>query len=293
MTGLRLKRLLAILGLLFTTELVYAQNKLPTVTLSVSSTNAILQAGSYVGFTAHAADEDGQVQKVELYRNGFLLQEIPNNSIEWVVVLPGINNFQAAAYDNLSAKGDSEVITILGNPLPSVTLTEPSTSLILYSTNEIVEVRGTAADSGGYISEVRLLENGKAIAADLQAPYEFLYKPANYGSFTLQLEAVDNNGAIQTSQSRTAQYVRVNDNLELSIPVNTGAQLLLRASNIGATHQKGEPQHAGVPGGKSIWWAWRAGSSGTVTIGTQGSDFDTVLGVYTNRALQGLTVTNL
>jgi hypothetical protein len=293
MTGQTLQRLLAVLALLFTSQLIHSQNKPPTVTLSVSSTNAILQAGSYVGFTAHAADEDGQVQKVELYRNSSLLQEIPNNSIEWAVVLPGINRFYALAYDNLSAQSYSEIITITGNPPPTVTLTEPSAPLIHYSTNEIVVVRGTASDSGGSILEVRLLENGKAIAADLQAPYEFLYKPTNFGSFSLQLEAVDNHGATQTSQSRTVQYVRVNDNLELTIPINTGAKQILLGSNTGATHQKGEPQHAAVPGGKSIWWAWRAGSSGTVTIETLGSDFDTVLAVYTNRALQGLTVTNL
>jgi hypothetical protein len=44
----------------------------------------------------------------------------------------------------------------------------------------------------------------------------------------------------------------------------------------------GEPDHAGAAGGKSVWWAWRPTVTGTVTIDTFGSDFDTVLGVYTN-----------
>jgi hypothetical protein len=53
--------------------------------------------------------------------------------------------------------------------------------------------------------------------------------------------------------------------------------------------QAGEPAHAGCPAARSVWWTWSAPYGGTVTLGTLGSDFDTVLAVYTGSALTGLT----
>jgi len=59
--------------------------------------------------------------------------------------------------------------------------------------------------------------------------------------------------------------------------------------NTGATVEVGEPKHAGQTGGRSAWWIWTAPSSGTLTVTTQTSTFDTLLGVYTGSALQSLT----
>ena len=49
-------------------------------------------------------------------------------------------------------------------------------------------------------------------------------------------------------------------------------------SNVAATAQPGEPTHAGVGGGSSVWWRWEAPQSGTATLSTFGSDFDTRAG---------------
>src|SRR6266446_9640847 len=42
----------------------------------------------------------------------------------------------------------------------------------------------------------------------------------------------------------------------------SGTNLLVTGSNIGATGEVGEPMHAGVDGGKSVWWSWTAPFSG-------------------------------
>src|SRR5439155_1190198 len=60
-------------------------------------------------------------------------------------------------------------------------------------------------------------------------------------------------------------------------------------SNSGATKEAGEPAHNGNAGGKSIWYRWTAPSSGTATIDTIGSAFDTLLAVYTGTAVSALT----
>lgn len=54
-------------------------------------------------------------------------------------------------------------------------------------------------------------------------------------------------------------------------------------SNVGANKQggrPGEPNHGGNLGGASVWWTWTATASGQTTIDTEGSDFNTLLGVY-------------
>ncbi len=60
-------------------------------------------------------------------------------------------------------------------------------------------------------------------------------------------------------------------------------------SNVGATKESGEPNHAGNAGGASIWYRWVATATAPVTIDTSGSSFDTLLGVYTGSAVNQLT----
>ena len=60
-------------------------------------------------------------------------------------------------------------------------------------------------------------------------------------------------------------------------------------SNVGATSEPGEPVHAGVGGGASVWWQWTASASLVTTIDTFGSNFDTVLAVYTGNTVNALT----
>jgi subtilisin family serine protease len=60
-------------------------------------------------------------------------------------------------------------------------------------------------------------------------------------------------------------------------------------SNVGGSKEPGEPNHAGNSGGKSVWWKWTAPTSGPWAISTAGSNFDTILGVYTGAAVNALT----
>ena len=55
-----------------------------------------------------------------------------------------------------------------------------------------------------------------------------------------------------------------------------------------ATQEGSEPVHAANTGGRSIWFRWQPIASGVVTATTAGSDFDTILAVYTGRSLTNL-----
>ncbi len=74
----------------------------------------------------------------------------------------------------------------------------------------------------------------------------------------------------------------------IDIPVVSGSAKLT-GYNTNATKEPGEPQHADDPGGRSVWWKWTAPGPRRVTLITQGSIFDTTLGVYTGTAVSALT----
>lgn len=59
--------------------------------------------------------------------------------------------------------------------------------------------------------------------------------------------------------------------------------------NYNATAETGEPLHAGIVGGRSVWWQWTAPATGTLALDTNGSDFDTLLGLYSGTAVSALT----
>jgi hypothetical protein len=60
-------------------------------------------------------------------------------------------------------------------------------------------------------------------------------------------------------------------------------------SNAEATKEAGEPAHAGDPGGASVWYRWTAARDGQAAFSTCGSEFDTVLAVYTGTTVGSLT----
>ncbi|NDC52713.1 MAG: hypothetical protein EBZ74_00120 [Planctomycetia bacterium] len=82
--------------------------------------------------------------------------------------------------------------------------------------------------------------------------------------------------------------VVANDGFADAIVLN-GASAASSGTNVGATREAGEPNVLGVSGGRSVWWAWTAPTTGSVQIDTIGSTFDTTLGIYTGTTVSGLS----
>jgi Ca2+-binding RTX toxin-like protein len=88
----------------------------------------------------------------------------------------------------------------------------------------------------------------------------------------------------------SAELVPPNDNFDDAVSLEpTGG--FARANNVNGTAEIGEPSHAGIPGGKSIWYTWTAPLDGSIphVAFLAGGDFDTLLGVYTGSAVNALT----
>ncbi len=99
------------------------------------------------------------------------------------------------------------------------------------------------------------------------------------GSFWLQLSAFcfQSQGAVANDRFSNAQVI-------------TGSTGSTTGSNTSASKEQGEPDHAGNPGGSSIWYRWTAPTTGPYSFNTFGSPFDTLLAVYTGSSVGALTV---
>ena len=78
-----------------------------------------------------------------------------------------------------------------------------------------------------------------------------------------------------------------NDNFANRLAI-IGTNVTLRGTNVSASKEPGEPNHAGVAGGQSVWWTWTAPASGWTTFKSSGN-FSMLLGVYTGDAVAALT----
>ena len=112
-------------------------------------------------------------------------------------------------------------------------------------------------------------------------------------TYYYQVAAYNSAGA-----SSATPYATVNTPAAVVGPANnnfanrttmSGTSATVTGTNVNATKETGEPNHAGFTGGKSVWWTWTAPNSGAVQIDTIGSSFDTILGVYTGSGVSALT----
>jgi len=80
-----------------------------------------------------------------------------------------------------------------------------------------------------------------------------------------------------------------NDNFANGMTV-TNAPFTFSEFNDCATKEPLEPNHAGDPGGHSVWYDWTPRADQTAVVNTKRSDFDTLLAVYTGSNYLGLTL---
>ncbi len=108
------------------------------------------------------------------------------------------------------------------------------------------------------------------------------------------LLAVDTHGGVKDSVILTmidflpCGVYGLNDTFAAA-GVLTGSADTASGCNRFTSKEPGEPDHALNPGGASVWYQWTAPANGTATIDLAGSDFDTLLGVYTGNAPNALT----
>ncbi len=127
----------------------------------------------------------------------------------------------------------------------------------------------------------------------IRATLDFSLGSLPPGTHTLRIVAdagnvIAESNEIDNDYTKTIFVRPANDNFvnAQTLAGNFGTVL---GTNVTCTKETGEPNHAGNAGGASAWYQWTPTASGTATIDTFGSDFDTIVGVYTGTAVGALT----
>ncbi len=81
-----------------------------------------------------------------------------------------------------------------------------------------------------------------------------------------------------------------NDNFAAAQTLAGSLPISASGTNVDATMETNEPKPVSSSNANSVWYQWTPASSGMVTVSTNGSDFDTVLAVYTGNTLAGLSM---
>jgi hypothetical protein len=67
-----------------------------------------------------------------------------------------------------------------------------------------------------------------------------------------------------------------------------GYEVLIDAAFLSANKEPGEPDHAGRPGGSSMWWTWTPPATGYVTLSVSTAGWPPLLAAYTGDSLSNL-----
>ncbi|MBV9470569.1 MAG: hypothetical protein JOZ57_15120, partial [Abitibacteriaceae bacterium] len=107
--------------------------------------------------------------------------------------------------------------------------------------------------------------------------------PSGQGGGVVEKPFVLNWNAVTT----TPPTPPANDNFVNSQQLNSTASGYLHSTNEGATKETGEPNHAGNPGGASVWYKWTAPANGRYSFDASA---DLLVAVYTGSSVNALTL---
>ncbi len=265
-------------------------NRAPQVSLVSPAAGSVVGAPATVTIAADAVDPEGALARVEFYLNGTnKVGELSAAPFSITVSnLPaGVYQLVAVAHDALGAFGTSRSVQLIVNAAPSVRISSPGSGAV-FGAPASIPITVSASDTDGNVTRVELYVDGVLLAGLTSAPYAYLWTNVAAGSYTLTARAVDNRGATNASVPIVISVVPVFADLFDLRGSMGGFTNRVRGTNTTYTREPGEPRHENRAGTKSAWISWQAPASGTVSLDTFGSSFDTVLTVYTGTALTNL-----
>jgi alpha-tubulin suppressor-like RCC1 family protein len=187
-----------------------------------------------------------------------------------------LTSTSAAVSVSVAKRTSTTTLTASKNPAALGTAVTLTATVGTGATGNVVFKNGTAT-----IATVALT-NGVATTA---------FTPSVAGTLPITAAyAGDANFNASTSAAlKLIAFASCKDGFAAALPV-AGANASVFGTTVGATGETGEPNHAGNSGAlNSVWCTWTAPATGTVTIDTTGSGFNTTLGVYTGTSVAGLS----
>lgn len=227
------------------------------------------------------------------YRNGLPFTNQVLNTHSSTISLPYVQTFDSANFQ--------VVVTNVASPagvssaMATLTVLAP-VGIVAQPTNTTATLGGSAtfcvSATGSAPIRYQWRHNGASIPGATSACLSITnVSLADGGTYQV---AIENAADTLVSDSALLAFAvpdsPAGDNFVARINLGTNASgSTLRGTNTFATKEAGEPDHAGKPGGVSVWYRWISPSNGVATFRTVGSAFDTLLAVYTGASVGALT----
>ncbi|MFW5699000.1 MAG: Ig-like domain-containing protein [Planctomycetota bacterium] len=189
-------------------------NEMPAIT-TLSADATTVSAGETVTFSVAATDADDGISHYHWWPVGFAYGLAPSHrsddgSFTWTYDAPGTYTVRVRAFDHYRAHVDQEItITVTGsatNQPPLVRLMTPHRELAVPAGHDL-PINAWARDLDGSVSSVRALVDDTQVGSDSSAPYRITWNAAGIGSHTVRVEAVDDDGAVTSSITRTVHVI--------------------------------------------------------------------------------------
>lgn len=174
---------------------------------------------------------------------------------------------------------------------PAVFISYPQSGLTVFGS--VITITGTAVDPGANasgVAQVFVTVNGARFTA-VGATNWLAAASLRPGLNVITASAVDQSGNISATATAQVNYLiapPANDYFVDAIALS-GTSGTVLATNTAASKEVGEPNPAGNPGGKSLWWTFTPPADGVLTLNTTNSTFDTIIGLYTGTNVANLT----
>jgi photosystem II stability/assembly factor-like uncharacterized protein len=207
-------------------------NQLPTVAITSPQNFTIFNRPATINITATARDTDGTISKVEFFNGATKIGEdlFAPYSFNWTNVPSGNYTLTAKATDNAAGAQTSapiyvSVITSIGDLIPNVIIVSPLKNTVFTSPDYIL-FNATANNFVGTISRVEFYNGTTLLGVDSKAPFYYRWEYPPKGTHTITAKAIDNMGAIVTSDIIKV-YVKSNINelptISITSPINNAS----------------------------------------------------------------------
>ena len=149
----------------------------------------------------------------------------------------------------------------------------------------------SSAGSRRYNCSYQGIQRGWADVYTYDVPCQWIdITDLSAGTYILELRVDPHNLIPEANENNNVTQVTVqipdnctsrpaNDHFAQAQAIPSGPASVT-GNNACGTKEAGEQNHAGNPGGHSVWYRWYVPTSKQVIINTEGSSFDTLLGVY-------------
>lgn len=268
----------------------------PGVSIYSSTSGSDSEYQTFNGTSMAAPHVSGVAALVMSHFPGISLSELRQRILQGAVPVAALTSFTQTG-GRLNALN---ALTIAQDNVLEVTVTSPQGTTVAAGSvvsvfvkvtdlNDVVNatVIGSTPEEAGINFENNgsppdVTANDGVYTANVQVP-------SIGSSFTLSL-SVSAPGKVPATNTATFTIVQppANDSFGDAIVIDSAGGTMSGTSR-SATSESLEPSHCGAGGGKSVWWRWTAPQNEITTISTHGSEFDTVLAVYTGNSVGALT----